>query len=330
MALLFVALQFAACSEQASGGSSETSTAPAVSTSANTTARANSGELPVIFVVAMENQDADRIYGNSTDAPYINDALMKHFAHANGYENGLKNLPSEPHYVLMEAGTTAFRDNSFKDDGDPSVSNSTASTEHLVSQIRKAGPGIDWMTYQEGINAETGACPIKSTGFYAAKHNPFVFFQDVAGNPPSMTQPNCASHNREYGELSLDLVAGRVAAYNFISPNLCHDMHGAQGCPDTNAIRAGDNWLKSNLPPLIDYVNHHHGVIFLVWDEGSRSGRIPFLAIGPGVKVGYSNNARYDHTTMLRSIEEMLHLGILDVVAGSNDLRDLFVTGEFP
>lgn len=330
MALLIVALQLSACGEHESGGSSKSLTSPDVTTAASTVATANSGELPVVFVVMMENQDAERIYGNSTDAPYVNDTLMKQFAYANGFDNVLKNVPSEPHYVLLEAGTQAFSDYTFKDDGDPSAGNSTASTEHLVTQIRNAGSGLDWMAYQEGINADTGACPVRSQGFYAAKHNPFVFFQDVAGNPPSARQPYCAAHHREFGELALDLAAGRVAAYNFISPNLCHDMHGAQGCPDSNAIRAGDNWLKSNLPLLIDYVNHHHGVIFLVWDEGSRTTKMPFLAIGPGVKVGFSNNARYSHTTILRSIEEMLHLQILPMAASSNDLRDLFVPGGFP
>ena len=117
-------------------------------------------------------------------------------------------------------------------------------------------------------------------------HDPFVFFQDVAGSPPSKTEAYCAAHHASTAILADDLKNDHVAGYSFVTPNLCNDMHGASGCPQSDTIRAGDDWLATNLPPIIDYATTHAGVIFLVWDEGSATLKIPFLAIGPGVKKG--------------------------------------------
>ena len=275
-----------------------------------------------VFVIALENQDAARVYGNLTDAPYINGTLMARYAHATAFTDQLPVMPSEPHYLWMEAGTNAFPDHTFDRNDKPSAHNSTASRDHLVAQI--AAAGLDWTSYQEGINATTGACPIESSGFYHPRHNPFVFFQDVAGNPPSKDAPNCVAHHRDYAALEGDIARGDVASYVFITPDFCHDMHGARGCPNPNQIRSGDDWLAQELPPLIEFVEAYGGVIFLAWDEGEDTGTIPFLAIGPDVKPGHASAVPYTHSSLVRTVELLLGLPILPAVAGANDLGDLF------
>ena len=277
-----------------------------------------------VFVVAMENQDADRIYGNVDDAPYINGTLLSRYAHATAFTDVLPQLPSEPHYAWMEAGTNAFTDHTFTTDDRPSTHNSTASRDHLTAQIAAAGGGLDWMSYQEGISAATGACPLEGAGFYRPRHNPFVFFQDVSGNPPSKDNAACAAHHRDLAALAADLASGDVAAYNFISPDLCHDMHGAAGCPDSNRTRAGDDWLAANMPPLIDFVNRNGGVILVTWEEGSHSATLPFIAVGPSIKQGYAGAIPYTHSSLLKTVEKLLGLPILPTVASANDLDDLF------
>lgn len=137
-----------------------------------------------VFVIAMENHDASQIYGNTTSAPYINGTLIPSGAKASNFNDELPSLVSEPHYVWMEAGTNAFSDVTFTTDNAPSSSNSTSNTAHLVTQIKNATNGVTWMAYQEGMNSTTGACPIASSGFYQPKHDPFIFFKDVSGNPP--------------------------------------------------------------------------------------------------------------------------------------------------
>jgi len=283
-----------------------------------------------VFVIAMENHDASQIYGNTTDAPYINNTLMANYARATNFNDELPSLASEPHYIWMEAGTNAFSDHTFTTDNDPSSSNSTSSTAHLVTQIKNATNGVTWMSYQEGINSSTGACPIASSGFYHAKHNPFVFFKDVSGSPPSKTNAYCDAHHKDYSALAGDLGSGAVASYNFITPNQCHDMHGQSGCPSSNTIKSGDDWLKANMPPLISFASAHSGVIFITWDEGSSTNKMPFLAVGPGVKVGFAGSVSYNHSSPIKSIEKILNLAVLSTVSGANDLANLFKSGFYP
>jgi hypothetical protein len=236
----------------------------------------------------------------------------------------LPGLPSEPHYLQMVAGTNAFADHTFATDSGPSAANSTASGEHIIAQIRAAGRGLDWRSYQQGMGAESGLCPIASAGFYRPRHNPFVFFRDIAGDPPAMDHADCAAHHRELAALAADLASGDVGSYSFISPDLCHDMHGATGCPSSNRTRSGDDWLAASLPALIDFVTAKGGVIFVIWEEGDHTNTLPFLAIGPDVKPGYAGRTPYTHGSTLKTIEEILGLPVLSAAAGANDLTDLF------
>ena len=284
-----------------------------------------------VFVVAMENHDASEVYGDTTDAPYINGTLVPAYAHSTNFNDDLAlSIPSEPHYVWIEAGTNAFSDHTFTTDSDPSKSNSTSSTSHLATQINNATTGVTWRTYQEGLDSATGTCPIHSSGFYAAKHDPFVFFKDVSGSPPSATNAACTSHHRAYSSFASDLLAGDVASYTFITPDLCHDMHGASGCPDSNLIQQGDEWLSSELPRIIAYVKANAGVLFVEWDEGDDTLKMPFLAIGPGVKTGYTGTVKYNHSSIVKSVEEILQLPTLSTVSSASDLADLFTAGQFP
>jgi phosphatidylinositol-3-phosphatase len=284
-----------------------------------------------VFVIAMENHDAKDIIGNKTNAPYINTVLLLQGAQATDFKDELpQSVPSEPHYLWMEAGTRTFSDHKFGSDADPSAANSTKSTNHLTTQIKDSTAGITWITYQEGQDDKTGACPVVSSGFYAAKHNPFVFFQDVSGKPPSKTNAYCSAHSKPLTKLGADLNANKMENYVFITPDLCHDMHGAFGCSKGNSIRIGDDWLRLNLPRLIDWVTKNAGVIFITWDEGEDTNTMPFLAIGPGVKANYSGQVPYNHGSIVKSVEEIFNLPVLATVAKNNDLSDLFKPGSFP
>jgi phosphatidylinositol-3-phosphatase len=288
-----------------------------------------SSKIKHIFVIAMENHDASQIY-SSSHAPYINGTLIPKYAKASNFNDELPRLWSEPHYVWMEAGTNAFADRTFNDDSDPSSRNSTRSQSHLTGQIKLAKTGVDWMAYQEGLNSSTGACPIASSGLYGAKHDPFVFFQDIAGSPPSKTNSYCAAHHKPLTSLKGDLSSNSVKSFNFITPNLCNDMHGASGCPSGDDVRLGDDWLKAYMPELIDYCNKNAGVIFITWDEGDSTNKMPFLVVGPTVKKGYTSTKTYDHSSLLKSNEQILGLTVLSKVSSANDFSDFFAAGTYP
>jgi hypothetical protein len=292
-------------------------------------ASSSASHIQHVFVIALENHDEGSIIGNMKDASYINGELLVKYAGASDFVDRLPlGVPSEPHYVWMEAGTNAFSDHTFGSDDPASASNSTGSTEHLSTQLGAAG--LTWIAYQEGIDATSGACPIQPSGYYQPKHDPFIFFRDVSGNPPSKTNAECAAHHKPYSALADDLANDRVAHYNFITPDQCHDMHGQSGCPNSNGIQAGDDWLRENVPPLIEYCDAHDGVVFLVWDEGESTLQIPFLALGARIKPGYVSPIELDHGSLAKSVETIFDLPVLAKVRASNDFSDLFRTGMFP
>jgi len=285
-----------------------------------------------IFIIPMENEPSSAIYGNKTNAPYIN-SLLSQAAYATKFQDELPALVSEPHYVWMEAGTNQFTDVTFTTDAVPSATHSTSSSQHLTTQLDAAH--ISWMSYQQGIAANT--CPVAGATapdvVYAPKHDPVLFFQDIAGNPPVANNPLCMAHHKPYAAFQADLMAGNMPAYVFITPDLCHDMHGDASCTQgtaTNAnIKAGDDWLAAELPRILAYANAHDGVVFLVWDEGDNTNLIPFLALGPRIKPG-SYATTYSHSSQLKSVEEILGVPVLPTVSSANDFSDLFQPGRFP
>jgi hypothetical protein len=284
--------------------------------------------IKTVFVIPMENKADAAIYGNTTAAPYIN-GLLGTWAHATNFKDELPSLDSEPHYIWMEAGTNAFTDHTFTTDNDSSASNSTTTTEHLATNLTTAG--VPWTAYQQGITTNT--CPIASSGNYAAKHDPFVFFTDVAGSPPKASTASCASHHKSYADLAGDLTAGTVSGYVFITPDLCNDMHGALNCPSgitsSPNIKAGDTWLSTELPRILAYANAHDGVVFLTWDEGDATNLIPFIALGSHVKAGATSATMYTHSSTIKTIEEMLGVPVMASVTSATDFADMFDPGTF-
>jgi phosphatidylinositol-3-phosphatase len=198
-----------------------------------------------------------------------------------------------------------------------------------VTQLEAAH--IPWMSYQQGIVSNT--CPIAATGAFAPKHDPFIFFSDVAGNPPTASAARCAAHHKAYTDFAADLRAG-IAGYVFITPDLCHDMHGdsqcTQGTTASANIHAGDTWLSSELPAIIEYTRSHDALIFLTWDEGDSTNLVPFLVIGSHVKAGGVSDVAYSHSSMLKSTEEFLGVPVLPSVANAADFAALFEAGTFP
>ncbi|CAN5907598.1 N/A [soil metagenome] len=323
MRLSLLGLLLVACSSSSSGGSPDAA-APDDTGDAAAADVAQSPTITTVFVIPLENKSSSQIYGDTTDAPYINNTLLARGAHATMFTDELPTLPSEPHYVWMEAGTNSFSDRTFTGDGDPSAANSTASTDHLVTQLEAAG--VPWMAYQEGITS--GSCPIKTSGNYAAKHDPFVFFKDVVGSPPSASAARCAAHHKSYADFPADLAAG-LSGYVFITPNLCHEMHGGFTCPslfDTKAnIKAGDDWLAAELPRLLDYTDaHSDALILLVWDEGDTNNVMPFIALGGGARAGYTSSIAYTHGAFLASLQHWFGVPRLTADAADPTLVDMF------
>jgi phosphatidylinositol-3-phosphatase len=273
-----------------------------------------------VFIIVLENHNWSSIVGSSS-APYIRRTLLRLGAHATQYYNPLGNHPSLPNYLWLEAGTNFGISN----DNPPSV-NHQGTTAHLVSLLRKRG--ISWKSYQEGIS--TTSCPLTSMSLYAPRHDPFVYFNDVTGNN-NPASAYCRAHIRPYSELSRDLRRTTTTArYNFITPNLCDDMHDTCA-PVNDAIKQGDNWLARAVPPILRSAAYRQGgVLFITWDEGEGSdGPIGMIVLSPYARKGYAHSIRYTHSSTLRTVERIFNVRpYLGGAAHSNDLGNLFT--RFP
>jgi len=146
-----------------------------------------------------------------------------------------------------------------------------------------------------------------SHGRYAAKHDPFVYFNDINGWDGSVFHPSprCADHVVDYTQLDADLAAHKLPRYAFITPNLDHDMHDG-------TIAQADAWLAHELPKLFaSDAFTHGGAIFLMWDEGGGIPAMddpPFLVISPNARRGFVSHADYDTSSYLKTVEAVLGL----------------------
>lgn len=276
--------------------------------------------IKTVFVIVMENHNWADIK-DSSSAPYINNVLLPSASYAEQYYSPPGIHPSEPNYLWLEVGTSFGISN----DRDPS-SNHQATANHLVTLLSKAG--IAWKSYQEGITGKT--CPLVGSGLYAPKHNPMVYFDDVTDGGIAASA-SCIAHERPYSELAGDLQNNTVARYNFITPDLCHDMHNPIGCRPSNSIKNGDNWLAAEVPRITASVPYKQGgVLFITWDEGEgkSDGPIGMIVLSQYARgAGYSNTTHYTHRSTLRTVQEIFGVTpLLGDAAKATDLSDLFKT----
>jgi len=250
-----------------------------------------------VFTIVMENKSRNQILGNS-QAPYINE-LANQNAVAMGYHDSYVH-PSEPNYIWMVAGQNF----GILDNGDP-INHHIDTQSHLADQIELAG--LTWKTYQESMGAP---CGLTSHGRYAAKHDPFVFFDDVTGWDGKAFHPElrCNDHVVDYSELDIDIANHTIPSYVFITPNLDSDMHDG-------SISHGDSWLANEVPKLLATDNYKNGgVIFLLWDEGGGSPASddpPFIAISPHAALGMHSQVDYDTSSYLSTVQKILGLAEL-------------------
>ena len=284
------------------------------------------GNIKTVFVIMMENHNWSTITASSS-ATYLK-SLMTKGAYATNYKTPAGNHPSEPNYIWLEAGGNL----GITTDNPPSA-NHQSTTDHLVSQLETKG--ISWKTYQEGITGTT--CPLTASGLYDPKHCPMLFFDNITDNRTASSK-HCTDHVRPYTELATDLMAGTVARYNFITPNLCNDMHGESigtNCPSltTDMIKKGDTWLSTEVPKIQASAAYKNGgAIFIVWDEGDEpanplasasDGPMGMIVLSNFAKVGAVATA-YTHSSALRTFETIFGVPYLRGAATSNDLADMF------
>jgi phospholipase C len=264
-----------------------------------------------IFLIVMENRSYDDVIG-SEKAPHIN-ALAKQYGLATNYW-GVAH-PSEPNYIAMIGGDT------FGVSDDLSYKINALTAPNLATQLEAAG--LTWKSYQQSLPypGYTGETYPSGSALYASKHNPFMNF---LGAWPASQRQAALAHVVPDSQLASDLASGSVPDFSFISPDLCHDMHGAPSCL-SGLTSAGDNYVNATVDAITSSSVWRTGntAIILAWDEADAGlslgapgiaaggGHIPVVVITNHGPRGARDGAPYNHYALLLTIEDAFGLGCL-------------------
>jgi len=261
-----------------------------------TSGTSSTGTIPSsshVFVVVEENHSYSQVIGNSS-MPYLNSLATKYGLATQYYAN---THPSIGNYFMMTAGQVITNNDSYC---------STLTNDNIVRHLLTAGK--TWKSYAEGLPyAGYTGC---GSGYYAKKHNPLAFFSDVAN---SSEKYNLVP----FTQFSKDLANNNLPNFSFIVPNLMDDAHDG-------TLSAADNWLKTNIAPLISSATFQKdGILVIVFDESLDTdtahggGHIACVVIGPRVKPGVKSTTVYQHQNVLKTVMKALGLGSFPGAASS-------------
>ena len=254
-----------------------------------------------VVVIVMENKESGQVIG-SRDAPYTNRLARRYGLAAKSY--GIRH-PSLPNYLALTGGSTFGIDSDCTD--------CHVNGRNIADQLEAAHRS--WAGYMEGLpkTCFTGG----AAGQYAKKHNPFAYYDQIAGNPSR------CRHVVASGRLN----PKRLPDFAFITPGLCNDTHDC-------SVGTGDRYLSKLVPKLLGHLGPH-GFLVLTYDEGdtgggcctdAHGGQIATIVAGPDVKRGARLRTPVDHYGTLRTIEDAFRLPHLGRAACScsGSLRGLF------
>jgi hypothetical protein len=239
-----------------------------------------------VIVVVMENKEANAVSDGGAAPNFkrfgAEGATLDSYA-AVGH-------PSLPNYLALVSGSTQ----GVHDD----CTDCHFAARSLADTLAAAGKS--WKTYAEDLPRPgwSGA----GTRLYAKRHDPFLYFDRVAGSRSRMGRIVPLT------QLARDLAARRLPDFSLVVPNLCHDTHDC-------SLTTGDRWLGSFLPPLLASPELAGSVVFVIFDEGSTNlrggGHIPAIALGPAVRPHTRYTLPMTHYSLLRTIEDAWRLDLL-------------------
>jgi chitodextrinase len=253
----------------------------------------------VVWIV-MENKTYTEIIG-SPNAPYINSVASKCGLATNFFA---ETHPSLPNYIAMTSGSPQ----GITDDSDPS--SHPLAVPSIFSQLGLGG----WRSLEESMPSN---CLLSNSGLYAVRHNPAAYYTTIAAQ--------CALQ-----DVPLNDPPDLSAAFTFITPNLCNDMHSCPTASDVaTEVKNGDQWLSTWLPKIFASSEYQSGstVVFLTWDEDDFSAdqHIATLVMSPSTPAGTTSGTRFDHYSLLRTTEELLGIGnYLGNAASATSMRSAF------
>jgi hypothetical protein len=233
--------------------------------------------------VFMENESLVSIIG-APDSPYVTQ-LARRCGLATDY-NAVTH-PSLPNYLAVTGGTSF----GVTDDGEPSTHPVAGAS--IFSEL--AARRLTWRSYAESMPRP---CDTVTSGLYAARHNPAVYYTAIR---VACARDDVPMGSLGGGALHRALYAGKLANFVFVTPNVCDDAHS---CP----VRQGDEWLSEFLAVVFASPTYRlgHMAVFVVWDEGNVNNLVPAVVAAPSVPIDARSRVSFSHYSLLRTTEQLL------------------------
>jgi acid phosphatase len=246
-----------------------------------------------VLLVVLENHGFGQVIG-SPAMPYLNSLATQNGLAANYFAN---THPSIGNYFMLTVGAIETNDDSFS---------GTVSDDNLVRALNMAGKA--WKAYAQSLPT------VGYTGNdllpYVKHHNPFAYLSDVT------TSSVQAANLVPLTQLASDVNAGTLPSFAFLLPDIQNDAHdcpaGMTVCTDSDKLAAADNWLKSNIDPIIKSAAFSNSLLIITFDEALDSdtlnggGHVATVLVGTHVKSGFTSTTLFQHQDTLRLILEAL------------------------
>src|SRR5262245_57012177 len=232
-----------------------------------------------VIWIFFENHDYTAIVG-SRAAPYFNKTLIAGCGLATNYHSLAH--PSLPNYIAATSGRALGALGRLRSD-----CNATGACRLNAPSIFSQAPS--WRSYAESMKQ---TCQHNFFGHYAASHNPAVYYRNL---------PGCPTFAVRFFQLKQDLDADTLPAFAFVTPNLCHSMHGC-------SVSAGDRWLGHVMQRIEASAAYQSGTtaVFVTFDEAEHGDHIPTIVVSPYTPARTRSGAYFNHYSLLRTTEEML------------------------
>jgi hypothetical protein len=219
----------------------------------------------------------------------------------------------------------------------PGTSTTDAITDNNIFRVLN-NAGISWKVYAQSYAAAGGTVttPDNHNGTaYYRRHNGATWYSDVIKNVNGS-----AGKVVDLSRLSTDLQNGTLPRFTIIVPDGHHDAHdcpvGMSSCSEAQKLAAADQFLSSNLGPVLnlpDFKAGGSGLAIVTFDEcggGTNSGcgaSVYTALIGPRVKPHTVSYIPYKHENALRTILDSLGVkSYPGASANAAGMADFFTT----
>ncbi len=258
-----------------------------------------------VFMIMMENTNGSAVLSAHSHMPFLH-RLMAQGATLANYHAVYH--PSDENYLAIAGGDTYARGAIYWPDiKDPDA--------NLGDELQARS--MTWMAYEQGMGYrcnDRASTEFKYDKYYYPDDAPFINYTDVSGN-----RARCRAHLVDTRLLGPALRrAATTPDFSWIAADDYYDGESA-GNGNLKSREVQDGWLKATITPILGSPawRTQNSLLIITWDEAGVTRRtaepgnqVAAIVVGSRgtVRAGYVSQARYDHYSTARTIEEALGL----------------------